>query len=153
MASPLDALSRAAALGNAGARRAAHAAERRALSLVDVAVDSRFAEELVEHVLNSGLTDRVIHSPASERLVARLIESPLLDQAVARLLESEDLWVLVDEVARSPAVTDAIGRQSLGFADQVAGAVRNRSLNADDRLEGAVRRLIRRRGEPAGDDG
>jgi hypothetical protein len=49
-------------------------------------------------------------------------------------------------IARSPAVTDAIGRQSLGLADQVAGVVRDRSRGADDRLETAVRGLVRRRG-------
>ena len=63
---------------------------------------------------------------------------------MARLLESEELWLLVDEIARSPAVTEAIGQQSIGFADQVAGAVRTRSFSADDRLEGAARRLLRR---------
>jgi hypothetical protein len=76
-----------------------------------------------------------------------VIQSPLLDEAVERLLESEDLWLLVDEVARSPAVTEAIGSQGLGFADQVAQDVRNRSLRADDRLEHAARRLLRFRRE------
>jgi hypothetical protein len=90
------------------------------------------------------LAERAIDSPAAERLVGRVIESSLLDEAVARLLESEDLWLLVDEIARSPAVTDAISQQSLGFADQVAGAVRNRSLRADERVERMARRLIGR---------
>jgi hypothetical protein len=91
------------------------------------------------------LADRVIDSPAAERFVERLIDSQLFDRAVVRLLESEELWLLVDEVAQSPSVTDAIGRQGIGFADQVAGAVRVRSRNADERLELAVRRLVRRR--------
>ena len=80
--------------------------------------------------------------------MARLIDSPLLDEAVGRLLESEELWLLVDEIAASPAVTEAISKQSMSFADQVAGAVRTRSLNADDRLEGAVRGLVTRRRRP-----
>jgi hypothetical protein len=80
--------------------------------------------------------------------VARLIDSPLVDEAVARLLESEDLWLLVDEIAASPAVTEAISKQSVSFAGQVAGAVRTRSLSADDRLEGAVRGLVPGRRKP-----
>jgi len=70
-----------------------------------------------------------------------------MDEAVARLLESDDLWVLVDEIARSPSVTDAISHQGMGFADQVAAAVRERSLRADARLEHAARRLVHRRGD------
>jgi hypothetical protein len=105
----------------------------------------RLVEAALESASMSRLTDRVIDSPAAERVVARAIDGPLLDEAVARLLESEELWLLVDEIARSPAVTDAIGSQGLGFADQVAGMVRDRSASADDRLETAIRGLIRRR--------
>ena len=56
--------------------------------------------------------------------MARTIQSQVMDEAVRQLLESEDLWVLVDEIARSPAVTEAITQQSLGFADQVFDPVR-----------------------------
>jgi hypothetical protein len=77
--------------------------------------------------------------------VARAIDSRLVDEAVARLLESEDLWVVVEEIAQSPAVTDAITQQSMGFADQVADGVRTRSRSADAWLERAARRALRRR--------
>jgi hypothetical protein len=93
--------------------------------------------------------ERVLDSAAAERLVGRVIESRLLDEVVRRLLESEDLWLLVEEIARSPAVTEAITRQGVGFADQVAGDVRARSRNADAWLERAARRALRR---PATDD-
>jgi hypothetical protein len=63
---------------------------------------------------------------------------------VRRLLESEDLWLLVEEIARSPAVTEAITQQSMGFADQVAGGVRAGSRRADIWLERAARRALRR---------
>ena len=111
-------------------------------------VESGELDKLVDRALESPtverLANRVLESAAAERLVARVIQGPLFDEAVARLLDSEDLWLMVDVVAQSPAVTEAIGRQSIGFADQVAGAVRDRSSRADDRLEGAVRRLLRR---------
>ena len=74
-----------------------------------------------------------------------MFESPLLDQVVARLLASPELWNLVDEVARSPSVTEAITQQGFGFADQVAGEVRDRSRTADAVVERTTRRLLRRR--------
>jgi hypothetical protein len=109
-------------------------------------------ESAVTRVLDGPELERVaaaLDSPAAERLVARVIESRLLDEAVVRLLQSDDLWLLVDEIARSPAVTAAITQQSLGFADQVAGGVRARSRSADVWLESATRRALRRR--PAGE--
>jgi hypothetical protein len=90
------------------------------------------------------LGDRLLDSPQAERLVARVIESRLVDEAVARLLESKDLWLLVDEVARSPSVTEAISHQSMGFAEEMAGVVRERSHKADARVERLARRLFRR---------
>jgi hypothetical protein len=77
-----------------------------------------------------------------------VLESRLVDEAVQRVLDGEELWLVVDEIAKSPAVTEAIGRQSLSFADQVAGQVRNRSRSADARLEQAARRVLRRRAAP-----
>jgi hypothetical protein len=112
------------------------------------AVIERISEPLVASGELDRIVDSVLSSPAAERMVVRLIDSPLLDEAVARLLESEELWLLVDEIARSPAVTEAISKQGISFADQVAGAVRTRSLNADDRLELAVRGLVTRRRKP-----
>lgn len=145
LSAPSEAAGRAAA---GVTSRGTNLATRGALAAADAVLRSEFLEELAE---------RVIDSPAAERLVARVIQSPLLDEAVARLLESDDLWLLIDEIARSPTVTDAIGRQGVGFADQFAGAVRDRSLNADDRLEVAVRGLItrrrRRKHQPPSDDG
>ena len=96
--------------------------------------------EEFEYVVQAAL-----ESPTVERLIATAIESRLLDQAVVRLLESDDLWLVVDEIASSPAVTTAIAQQSVSFADQVAGGVRARSRNADAWLERRARRALRRR--------
>jgi hypothetical protein len=57
----------------------------------------------------------------------------------------------VDQIARSPAVTEAITQQSMGFADQVAGEVRRSSQRADAGLERAAHRLLRRKLRPPGD--
>jgi hypothetical protein len=90
------------------------------------------------------LGDRVLDSPQAERLVARVIESKLVDEAVARLLESKDLWLLVDEIARSPSVREAISEQSMGFAEELAAEARTRSRSGDARVERLARRLFRK---------
>jgi hypothetical protein len=116
-------------------------------------------ERLTATVLESprmqGLIQDVVDSPALERAAAHAIESRLidivLDGVLARLTEREELWVLVDEIAGSPAVMEAISQQGRGFADQVAGQVRVRSQRADARLERVARQLLRR--PPATDHG
>jgi hypothetical protein len=86
-----------------------------------------------------------------ERLVAQVIQSRLLDETFQRLLESPELWVMIEEIARSPAVTEAVTQQSLGFADQVAVELRRGSSGADDWLERAARRVRWRGGGGAVD--
>jgi hypothetical protein len=106
-------------------------------------------EEAAARVLEGPEVERVVEaaleSAAMERLVGRIVESRLVDEAVARLLESEDLWLLVDEIAHSPSVTDAITQQSMSFADEVADRVRARSRGADAWLERKARRALRRK--------
>src|SRR5215207_209001 len=125
--------------------------------LVAAAVDNPATERLIAATVDSPATERLIAAavdiPATERLVMRVIDSRLLDEIVTRLLEREELWLAVEEIARSPAVTEAITQQSLGFADQVAAGVRQGSTGADAWLERAARRVLRPRrgGEgPAG---
>ena len=130
------------------------------LAVVSAVLDSRTAGEVVDRVTARALQgpelERVVEaalaSPAVERALARVIESELVDRAVTELLQSEQLWRLVEEIAGSPAVTDAIARQSMGFADQVAGGVRSRSREADAWLERVARRVVGRRA-PGGEAG
>jgi hypothetical protein len=107
-----------------------------ALAGLDAVLASRVAEEAVGRALASGL---------AEHTVDRVFDQErLIDETVTRLLESDDLWVLVDSIAKSPAVTEAIARQSVGFAEQVAEQVREGTQRLDTRLEQAARRLARR---------
>jgi hypothetical protein len=123
------------------------------LAGVEAVLDSRTAGQVVDRVaarmLRGPELERVVEaalaSPAVERALARVIESELVDRTVTELLQSEQLWRLVEEIARSPAVTDAIARQSMGFADQVADGVRTRSRDADAWLERVAWRVVGRR--------
>jgi len=115
-------------------------------------------DQVVARVLEGPELERVVESAldsaAMERLVVRVIESRLLNEAVERLLQTDELWLMVDEIARSPSVSEAITRQSVGFVDEVADGVRARSRKADDLIESRVRRAFRRRQrERPSDDG
>lgn len=115
-------------------------------------------EQIVARVLDGPELERVVESAldsaAMERLVVRVIESKLLNEVVERLLQTDELWLMVDEIARSPSVTEAITHQSVGFVDEVAGGVRARSRKADNVIESRVRRALRRKPRPQpGDDG
>jgi hypothetical protein len=123
-------------------------------------LDGPELERMVALVLESERVDAALvsalESADMERLITRILESRLIEETVTRLVEetaarlpeSQALWALVDEVAQSPAVADAITQQGLGLADEVAGEVRDRSRAADAWLERAARRVIRRRGTP-----
>jgi hypothetical protein len=145
-----------------------------ALSALDATLVSPVAEEAVDRVLASGLArhavgralesplvdalsddlvrnavveriaDRLLAEGIVEHTVGRVLEGPELERVVVRVLDSEDLWLLIEEIAQSPAVTDAIAHQSVGFADQVAGGMRARTRNADAWLERTARRALRR---------
>jgi hypothetical protein len=122
--------------------------------IVTNAVDSDSTRDGLARVLESEaierLLDRLLLSPAGERLVAQVLGSPLLSETVTRLLESEELWILVDEIARSPSVTEAITSQSASFADTVTDRVRMSSRDADAWVERTARRIGRRRKKEAG---
>jgi citrate lyase gamma subunit len=117
-----------------------HVAERVAAELLDTGAIDR----ALEGPRVAQLAARVLESEGTERLVEQVLDSHLLDTSVARVLAGDQLWVVVDEIAESPAVTQAIAQQSVGLADQVAGEVSARSRRADDRLEGVARRLLHR---------
>jgi hypothetical protein len=132
-----------------------------AVAALDAVLDSRLAGDAVERVVASPLAGRALRSalegPLVEalardlvlyRVADRLLSEGIVEQTTARVLESDDLWLLVEEIARSPAVTAAITQQTTGFADQVAGGVRARSRNADAWLERGARRMLRRRPVP-----
>ena len=91
-----------------------------------------------------GAARRIVTSEVAERAVAEAFAGPLVDAVTRRLLESEELWLLVQEVAQSPAVTAAITHQGASFAEEVADEVREQSQDADAWLERAARRMLRR---------
>jgi hypothetical protein len=106
------------------------------------ALDALLTSDAIDLVL-----ERIEAAGVAQRVAQRILEDGIAEQVVTLLLESEELWVLVDEIARSPSVTEAITHQSAGFVDQVTDTVRDRSRDADAWVERAARRLRRRRSE------
>jgi hypothetical protein len=117
------------------------------------------AQHVAQRVLETGMVEQVVErllsGPEVRRMLSSAFDSGLPDDVVAQLLASEAVWVLVDEIASSPAVTEAITHQGVGFAEQVGAKARDRSREADARLQRLAGRLGRRRhastpGAPAG---
>lgn len=104
----------------------------------------------LEHEAVGHLLERLVASPGNERLVSLLIDSPLPEEIVRQLLETEALWVFVDEIARSPSVTEAIAHQGAGFVDEIADKARDRSRSADQWVQRIARRVGRRGDRPPG---
>jgi hypothetical protein len=150
-------------------RRAVDGLGQVTVVLIDGALASSYADEAVRHILESELAERavaralagdlvdvaaqdLVRTGVLERMVAQVIDSRVVREAIARVADdvverlrsSESLWTLIDDIAQSPELAEAITRQSAGFADHVGDELRERSRSADDRLERAAARLWRR---------
>ena len=168
--SPLDLVGGALSLAERASRGPRTLALQSVERVIGVALQGPLVEavarDLVRYRVLQRVADPLVASDAPEQMLAlieaaqvpqriadKLLEDGIADAVVARLLESEELWVLVDEIASSPAVTDAISHQSAGVAEQMAVAVRDRSRTADARLERIARRALRRGDRPAAANG
>ncbi|MBJ7244738.1 MAG: hypothetical protein JHD03_08005 [Solirubrobacteraceae bacterium] len=133
---------------------------------IEAVIGSDAVEESINRLLSSPAIERLIQTALSgplvdalsrelvrqrvvERITTTLIEAGVFEPIIDAFLERPELWVLVEEIAQSPSVSDAIRQQSFGFADQVGDEVRGRSRSADDILARAARRLVGRRGQMA----
>ena len=100
-------------------------------------IDRTLAGPLPEEVARSIVRHRVL-----ERMVAELADSGELD----RLMASDEVQRALGQVMASPAVRQALTKQTTGFAEEVAGSLRGSARRLDGGIEHAVRR--RARAEP-----
>ncbi len=111
------------------------------------------AQHVADRVLEDGvaeqIVERVLAGPELEHMLSVAFQSALPDEVVEQLLASEAIWILVDEVARSPAVTEAISHQGAGFVDMVASEARERSRRGDALVQRIANRLSLHRDRPA----
>ncbi len=135
-------------------------AEQVATRLLEGPELGRVVAMVLESERADALLTGTLESPGTQRMLARVLESRVVDDAVARIAEdviaqirtSEAMWTLVDDIAQSPSVSEAITQQGAGLADQMAEEIRERSRVADDRLERVARRVLRRSQRPGGDE-
>jgi Glu-tRNA(Gln) amidotransferase subunit E-like FAD-binding protein len=137
------------------------AVDRIVVALVEARVIERVTAELiaaevparvVTQALEAGVLDEVVTRALAdesvertvENLMTRWFEGPLYDDVVNRVLASAELWRLVDEIAHSPEVMEAITAGSASLAGEVADQVRRRTIVADDVAERITRKVLRR---------
>ena len=137
------------------------AVDRLVVAMVEAKVVERATAELIAaevpahlvgQVLEAGLLDEVVTRVLAdesveatvERLLTRWFEGPLYEDVVNRVLASQELWHLVDEIAHSPEVMEAITAGSASLAGEVADQVRRRTIVADDVAERVARKVLRR---------
>ncbi len=81
---------------------------------------------------------------ATDRFITDLLASQRAKLAIERLLESDELWNLVDRIANSPEVLNAVANASVGLTGVVADEARKRTVTADEFAERVARRVLRR---------
>ena len=118
--------------------------ERVARRVADDPELDRLLTSALDSPRTAEIVARALDSEGMQRLATQAIDSRTVDASVNGVLASQNVWLLVDEIARSPAVTEAISHQGAGFADQVAEEIGARTRTADARLERAARRLLHR---------
>jgi uncharacterized RDD family membrane protein YckC len=106
--------------------------------ILDRALSGPLPEELARSMARHQVLERVVRKLAVdgelERLLDAALASPrthaLLDQALA----SDQMRDVVQRVAGGPEIRAALATQSAGFADEVAGGVRDTAAGLDGRL-------------------
>lgn len=114
--------------------------EEMAQLLVDQRVIERVVVELVPQLsLDEALT-KALEDERTQEQIRRALENPALGRAAASAVESRLAGEIVEKLLQSPQVREALARQSVGFANEAAGALRKLSGHIDDRLSlGAAR--------------
>ncbi len=110
-------------------------------------VAQRVADRLLDDGIAEQIATRALSGPELQRMLTTAFKSALPEELAGQLLASEAVWILVDEIARSPSVTQAIAHQSSGFLDEVAGKARDRSRHGDAVVQRLAHRLTHPREE------
>jgi hypothetical protein len=117
-------------------------------SLVEHQVVERLAAELALEIDVDAAVAAALEHETTQRLVAAIIASPGLDgllvQATDRALRGPELQRVIEHVAASPEVRQALTHQSTTLAGEMAQGLRTRAESLDDVAERTVRGWLRR---------
>jgi uncharacterized RDD family membrane protein YckC len=115
--------------------------------VIDRALAGSLPEDIARSVVRHRVLERVVDELAAsgelERLFTAALASPRTLELTDRMLASEEMQHALRRVASSPEIRDAIGRQTVGLAEEVVGSVRASAVRLDDRVEHAVSRRQR----------
>jgi hypothetical protein len=117
-------------------------------SLLEHRVPERVATELATSVDLDVAVTAVLDRESTQQLVQAVLASPgfdrLLVQATDRALTGPEMQRIVQHVASSPEVREALTRQSTSLAEEMVASVRTRAESLDDAAERTVRGWLRR---------
>ena len=117
-------------------------------SLLENQVVERLAAELAADVDVDVAVSAALAHETTQRLVAAIVTSPGLDQllvqATDRVLRGPELERVVEHVAQSPQVRDALTHQSTTMAEELADGLRTKAETLDEVAERTVRGWLRR---------
>ena len=109
--------------------------------LIDLALAQSLPEELVHSIVEHNVLERMAkefaESGALDRTVENALASPRTNELVDRIVNSEEMRRAIREIVASREVREAITQQTTGFADELAGDIRQRARRLDDRLDRA----------------
>ena len=115
--------------------------------VIDRALAGPLPDEIARSIVRHRVIERVVAELASsgelDRLLNAALANPRTLELTDQVLASDATQNAVRQVAASPAVRDAIARQTTGFAEDVVESVRLSAVQLDDRVERAVRRRER----------
>jgi uncharacterized RDD family membrane protein YckC len=119
--------------------------------VIDRALAGSLPEEIARSMARHKVLERVVAELAArgelERLLTLALASPRTVELTDRVLASEETQHALRQVATSPAIVEAIERQTTGLAEEVLGRLRAAAVRLDGRIEQVVSRR-RRATEP-----
>jgi hypothetical protein len=117
-------------------------------SMLDHHVVERLASELADEIEVDAAVAAALEHETVQNLVAAILASPGLDrllvQATDRALRGPELQRVIEHVAASSEVREALTHQSTTMAQEMADGLRTRAETLDDVAERTVRGWLRR---------
>jgi uncharacterized RDD family membrane protein YckC len=115
--------------------------------VIDRALAGSLPEDIARSIARHRVLERVVAELAArgelDRLLSAALASPRTLELTDRMVASEETQRVLREVASSPALVDAIERQTTGLAEEVIGGIRATAVRLDDRVEQVVTRRRR----------
>jgi hypothetical protein len=117
-------------------------------ALIEHQIVEHLAQELAASVDVETTVNTVLEHETTQQLIAAVIASPGLDQvlvqATDRALRGPELQRVIEHVAQSPEVREALQHQSTTLAQEMAEGLRSKAENLDDIAERTVHGWFRR---------